>query len=187
MGDSRKQYDQWEGMDPHVNYADPEKSKFKCLDKGSSNAKRGLRPRGDLTYMEDWADPNWQAPSDLAGRKNGTGLNEQKKDVDADDWDRWDCQHCKTANFTNKFRCYKCKKPNPATSGGSGGNQRAAKKSGGGYWSGGKYHESYTNANPSKYPRYKPQDWTCHKCSAKVFGSKSSCYKCNARRPQNSY
>merc|ERR1711964_114719 len=165
------------------------KSKFKCFDKGKKSAKRGLRPRGDLTYMNGWAhDPNWTPPSDTVGRANGTGVSNNTKPAenDADDWERWDCPSCKTANFTSKFRCYKCKKPNPATAGNSGGNKRNAKK-GGGYWSGGKYHENYTNANPSEYPRYKPQDWTCPKCQAKVFGSKSSCYKCNARRPQNSY
>merc|ERR1712057_4380 len=117
--------------------------------------------------MEGWADPTWNAPSDLAGRKNGSGLNEQKSgDVDdADDWSRWDCLHCKTANFTSKFRCYKCKKPNPANSSGGGGNnggrRNTNKRSGGGYWSGGKYHENYTNDNPTAYPRYQAKDWNC--------------------------
>merc|ERR1711964_63404 len=79
------------------------KSKFKCFDKGKKSAKRGLRPRGDLTYMNGWAhDPNWTPPSDTVGRANGTGVSNNTKPAenDADDWERWDCPSCKTANFT---------------------------------------------------------------------------------------
>ena len=82
----------------------------------------------------------------------------------------WTCPNCGSNVFASKDRCFKCNTPKPASAG-VVTTPSAANTAGG-------------NGDSKSSGQGRPGDWVCPSCGAMCFGSKSSCYKCGAPKPQ---
>ena len=83
----------------------------------------------------------------------------------------WTCPGCNSNVFASKASCFRCQTPKPGGGGGGGDYGGLGGKGGGG---GGGYAGGKGGARDG--------DWTCSKCGANVFASKSACFKCNTPR-----
>lgn len=80
----------------------------------------------------------------------------------------WICQACGANVFASKDTCFKCQAPKPVQTYNRGGPGVI----GVGLGSGGDV---------------RPGDWTCPNCSANVFASKNTCFRCHTPKPEGGF
>ena len=93
----------------------------------------------------------------------------------------WTCPGCGANVFASKSNCFRCQAPKP-NGGGGGGGYGGYGGGGGGYGGGGPAGGGMGGGGGGR-GEVRPGDWTCPNCSANVFASKSTCFRCQTPRP----
>jgi len=126
--------------------------------------------------VADRGPMNSEQYSSFGGRGGGMGGGEARPGD-------WTCPSCHSNVFASKMSCFRCNEPKPEgveyDDSYSSFSSRGRDRDG---YGGGGYGGGYGGGGDSR-----PGDWTCPSCSANVFASKNSCFRCNTPRPDDGY
>jgi len=113
-----------------------------------------------------------QGKLDREGGGGGSGKDGGKGPKPGD----WKCEGCGADVFASKDTCFKCGESKPSGGGGGGKGSKDDDRDGG---KGGGKDKGGKGGDKGG----KSGDWTCPGCSANVFASKDSCFKCGESKP----
>jgi rubredoxin len=105
----------------------------------------------------------------------------------------WRCPKCAANVFASKSACFKCGTAKPEGEAGKQSGEYGDGGRSGGYGNGGRngghgagHGTSHGGGHGAGHSDTRPGDWSCPKCHANVFASKSNCFKCSTPKPEES-